>query len=147
MKKSLLFMMWGTSIFFAGLIFAQNQEEVNKMSENLHWLGHSSFRFDGSKIIYFDPWKLPKNSKKADLVFISREHFDHFSPEDVSAISSSETVIISDRSVAGSFKEKSIAGRSRTLARVKRLSYPKLKSRRWPAITSVKNFILKTAAN
>ena len=57
-------MMWGTSIFFAGLIFAQNQEEVNKMSENLHWLGHSSFRFDGSKIIYFDPWKLPKNSKK-----------------------------------------------------------------------------------
>lgn len=99
-------MMWGTSIFFAGLIFAQNQEEVNKMSENLHWLGHSSFRFDGSKIIYFDPWKLPKNSKKADLVFISHEHFDHFSPEDVSAISSSETVIISDRSVRGLLEGK-----------------------------------------
>lgn len=104
----------GTSIFFTGLIFAQNhqpegsglasfgqsQEEVNKMSENLHWLGHSSFRFDGSKIIYFDPWKLPKNSKKADLIFISHEHFDHFSPEDVSAISSNETVIITDKAVS-----------------------------------------------
>lgn len=93
-------MITGTSIFFTGLIFAQSQEEVNKMSKNLHWLGHSSFRFDGSKIIYFDPWKLPKNSKKADLIFISHEHFDHFSPEDVSAISSSETVIITDKAVS-----------------------------------------------
>ena len=79
---------------------SQSQKEADKLSENLHWLGHSSFRFDGSKIIYFDPWKLPKNSKKADLIFISHEHFDHFSPEDVSAISSSETVIITDKAVS-----------------------------------------------
>ena len=106
MKKNLLFITLGTAIFFAGPIFAQTEKEVNKMLENLHWLGHDSFRFEGSKTIYFDPWKLPKNSKKADLIFISHEHFDHFSQEDVSAISSSETVIITDKNVSRQLQGK-----------------------------------------
>ena len=29
------------------------------MLENIHWLGHDSFRLDGSTVIYIDPWKLP----------------------------------------------------------------------------------------
>ncbi len=106
MKKNLLFITLGTAIFFAGPIFAQTEKEVNKMLENLHWLGHDSFRFEGSKTIYFDPWKLPKNSKKADLIFISHEHFDHFSRDDISAISSSETVIICDKSVSKQLQGK-----------------------------------------
>lgn len=69
------------------------------MFENLHWLGHASFRFDGSKIIYFDPWKLPKNSKKAEIIFISHDHFDHFSKDDVASLSTKDTIIVTDKSV------------------------------------------------
>lgn len=64
------------------------------MIENLHWLGHSSFRWDGSKRIYFDPWKVPKGSKAADVICVSHEHFDHLSKPDISAVSSSDTVIL-----------------------------------------------------
>lgn len=70
------------------------------MVENLHWLGHSSFRFEGTKTIYFDPWKLSRGSKEADFIFISHEHFDHFSPEDIKLISSKDTIIITDNSVS-----------------------------------------------
>lgn len=106
MRRNSLRAALGMCILFTGLTFAQAQDEVNKMSKNLHWLGHDSFRFDGSRTIYFDPWKLPKNSKKADLIFISHEHFDHFSQEDVSAISSSETVIIADKNVSRQLQGK-----------------------------------------
>lgn len=67
------------------------------MFENVHWLGHSSFRVDGTKTVYFDPWKLPRNSKRADVIFISHEHFDHCSAQDLRLISTKDTVIISDK--------------------------------------------------
>ena len=45
-------------------------------------------------MIYFDPWKLPKGAKKADIIFISHEHFDHLSDKDIAMISSPDTVIV-----------------------------------------------------
>ncbi len=70
------------------------------MLDNLHWLGHSTFRLDGLKIIYFDPYQLPKDSKKADIIFITHEHFDHYSLGDVKLISSKETVIVTNNAVS-----------------------------------------------
>lgn len=74
------------------------------MIENLHWLGHASFRFDGSKIIYFDPWKLSMGAKKADIICVSHDHFDHFSKDDIAIISSKETVIVTTAAVARQLK-------------------------------------------
>jgi L-ascorbate metabolism protein UlaG (beta-lactamase superfamily) len=70
------------------------------MVENLHWLGHASFRLDASKVIYFDPWKLSKSSKKADIILITHEHFDHYSLEDIKIISSKDTVIVTSGEVS-----------------------------------------------
>ncbi len=78
------------------------------MDDNLHWLGHSSFRLDGSKTVYFDPWKLPKGSKKADIILISHEHFDHFSLEDIKLITSKDTVIVSDKTVGKQLRDKNV---------------------------------------
>lgn len=64
------------------------------MIEKLHWLGHSSFRWEASRIVYFDPWKLSKDSKKADVICVSHEHFDHCSKDDIKSISSFGTVIV-----------------------------------------------------
>jgi L-ascorbate metabolism protein UlaG (beta-lactamase superfamily) len=70
------------------------------MIEKLFWLGHSSFRWEGSKTIYFDPWKLPKGSKKADIVCVSHEHFDHCSKKDIASVLSSAMIIVSSETAA-----------------------------------------------
>jgi len=70
------------------------------MLDNLHWLGHSGFRLEGLKTIYFDPYRLPEDSVKADIILITHEHDDHYSPDDLRLISSKRTVIVTDRAVA-----------------------------------------------
>lgn len=68
--------------------------------DGLHWLGHASFRWDGSRTVYFDPWKLSKDSKKSDILFVSHEHFDHLSKSDIANISTSDTVIVTCKACA-----------------------------------------------
>lgn len=45
---------------------------------NIKWLGHSSFLIEGDKTVYIDPYVLPAGSKKADIILVTHEHFDHF---------------------------------------------------------------------
>ena len=68
------------------------------MLENIFWLGHSSVKIKGEKIVYIDPWKL-KDSEKADLILISHSHYDHLSPDDVEKIRKPGTVILTTQSV------------------------------------------------
>ena len=65
-----------------------------RLLENLHWLGHASFRLDGPPVIYFDPWKLRGCPPQAGIVLVSHEHSDHCSPEAVARISGPETVVV-----------------------------------------------------
>lgn len=76
------------------------------MTENLHWLGHSSFRWDASKTIYFDPWNLQSASKKADIILITHEHFDHFSKTDIAKISDDDTVVVGPEAVTSQLKSQ-----------------------------------------
>ncbi len=69
-------------------------KEVRKMVENIHWLGHDSFKVVGKNVTVFtDPFKL-KKSDSADIILITHEHFDHCSPEDVKKIQTADTVIV-----------------------------------------------------
>ena len=43
----------------------------------------SSIRIRGSKTLYFDPWQIEGEPNDGDYVFITHEHYDHFSPEDI----------------------------------------------------------------
>ncbi|MHB8231394.1 MAG: MBL fold metallo-hydrolase [bacterium] len=55
---------------------------------------HDSFLIKAGKInIYFDPFKLHGDEPKADYIFISHEHFDHFSPDDIHKILKDSTVL------------------------------------------------------
>lgn len=72
------------------------QEVVKK----IHWLGHDSFRIDAGKTIYIDPYDLPAGAPSADMILITHEHFDHYSKEDVAAITKPETRVVSISSVA-----------------------------------------------
>ncbi|MBI3005182.1 MAG: MBL fold metallo-hydrolase [Ignavibacteriales bacterium] len=69
--------------------------------QHIHWLGHASFRIeDGATQIYIDPWKLPGTSPKADVVFITHAHYDHFSPEDIARIRNKGTTFFAPKDVA-----------------------------------------------
>lgn len=64
------------------------------MAENIFWLGHSSVRIDGERVVYIDPWKLELPAKKADIILVSHAHHDHFSPDDIGRIWAEGTVIV-----------------------------------------------------
>jgi L-ascorbate metabolism protein UlaG (beta-lactamase superfamily) len=63
------------------------------MVENIHWLGHDTFKIVGGKVIYTDPFKIKKKDT-ADIILITHEHFDHCSPEDVKMLQGPNTVIV-----------------------------------------------------
>jgi len=61
--------------------------------ENIHWLGHASFKIDGEKIVYIDPYQIDE-SEKADIILITHTHFDHLSLEDIQKIRKEDTIIL-----------------------------------------------------
>ncbi len=69
------------------------------MAENIFWLGHDSFRLKGEKTVYVDPWKLAAGAEKADVILVTHEHGDHFSPDDIAKISRADTVVVAPASV------------------------------------------------
>jgi L-ascorbate metabolism protein UlaG (beta-lactamase superfamily) len=75
-------------------------------TEKIDWLGHASFRINGSKsTVYIDPWKLKKASAPADVICITHSHYDHLSGEDVDLIRKPSTVIIAPPDCKGGFGE------------------------------------------
>jgi L-ascorbate metabolism protein UlaG (beta-lactamase superfamily) len=71
------------------------------MLENVHWLGHDSFRLDGSVTVYVDPWKLPARQPQAGVIFVTHDHFDHLSLADIRTIAGPDTVVVGPASVTG----------------------------------------------
>jgi len=61
---------------------------------DIEWLGHDCFKikFD-DKILYFDPYKI-NDTEKADYIFITHEHYDHCSMEDLLKIIDRKTIIV-----------------------------------------------------
>jgi L-ascorbate metabolism protein UlaG (beta-lactamase superfamily) len=69
------------------------------MLENIHWLGHDSFRLDGGVTVYIDPWKLRAGQPAADLILVTHDHFDHLSLPDIRSIAGGDTVVVGPASV------------------------------------------------
>ena len=64
------------------------------MIENIEVLYHSSIRISKNKVIYIDPFKIDKNYNDADIVFITHDHYDHYSAEDIDKVINKNTTII-----------------------------------------------------
>ncbi len=67
---------------------------------------HSSVRIAAEgKVVYVDPFRLPGEPHDADVIFLTHDHFDHFSPEDVSKAMKEDTAFVMPRSTAAAAKE------------------------------------------
>ena len=67
------------------------------LEENIELIAQSAIKIidKKGKVIYFDPFKLKRNDEaKADIIFITHPHFDHYSPEDIEKIKINETKIV-----------------------------------------------------
>ena len=64
------------------------------MLEKIQVLCHSSIKFSKGKIIYFDPFKIDYNYRDADIIFITHDHYDHYSEIDIDKVMKNDTVIV-----------------------------------------------------
>lgn len=65
------------------------------MKEKIEINAQSSIKINGKeKIIYIDPYLIEKEEHDADFVFITHEHYDHLSFEDIKKVIKNETILI-----------------------------------------------------
>ena len=55
---------------------------------------HSSIRIASDRILYFDPFQIEEESHDADIIFITHDHYDHFSVEDIRKVEKEDTVYV-----------------------------------------------------
>lgn len=65
------------------------------MLKEIECLGHSTIKFKSNgKTIYIDPYNLKETKNDADIIFITHNHYDHYSPEDIKKIKNEDTIIV-----------------------------------------------------
>ncbi|MBQ7720053.1 MAG: MBL fold metallo-hydrolase [Clostridia bacterium] len=62
---------------------------------------HSCIRItEGGTVIYADPFHMPDDPRDGDIILITHDHFDHFSPEDIKKAAKSGAVIAAPEKMA-----------------------------------------------
>lgn len=64
------------------------------MTENIRVLTHSSIKITGEATVYVDPFHIVDVENDADIILITHDHFDHFSPEDIAKVIKSDSVLV-----------------------------------------------------
>lgn len=74
--------------------------------DNVRVLTHSAVRIESSDgtIVYFDPFQLTEAPHDADVVFITHDHYDHFSPADAAKVARAGTVVVAPVGCAGAIQ-------------------------------------------
>lgn len=78
------------------------------MLDKVEVLYHSSIRIDNKKVIYIDPFKINENKNDADLIFITHDHYDHYSEEDIDKVIGYNTTIIAPKGMLTKILNKGI---------------------------------------
>lgn len=59
---------------------------MSSISSNVTVLHHSCIKVNGSKVVYIDPFEIEGEPHDADLVLVTHDHYDHYSPEDIKKV-------------------------------------------------------------
>ena len=73
-------------------------------------LTHSSIRVtsNSGKVLYFDPFNILNESHDADVIFITHDHFDHFSIKDINKVVKKDTLFVTPYSLRNQIQSKSL---------------------------------------
>lgn len=61
---------------------------------------HSSIKISNGKALYFDPFRVAEKTSDADIIFVTHDHYDHFSPEDIEKVMKADTIFVAPASTA-----------------------------------------------
>ena len=76
------------------------------MTDRIEVFTHSSIRIKGnSTTIYIDPFKIREEFRDADYIFITHQHYDHFSIEDILKVATKDTILVVPESMVDDAKE------------------------------------------
>ena len=64
------------------------------MLEDIEVLFHSSIKINKGKKIYVDPFKIEEEYNDADIIFITHDHYDHYSEEDIDKVINKNTTLV-----------------------------------------------------
>ncbi len=83
------------------------------MLENIEVLYHSCIKISKEKIIYIDPFHIDTEYHDADIIFITHDHYDHFSENDIYKVKKENTKIVApdsllEKILVMGFKEENI---------------------------------------
>jgi L-ascorbate metabolism protein UlaG (beta-lactamase superfamily) len=73
--------------------------EIDSLLEGIRWFGHASFLIEAGKNIWIDPYNLPEKAPQADIILVTHDHRDHYSPGDMKRILKPSTVVVSIKAV------------------------------------------------
>ena len=65
----------------------------------------SSIKLVLDKTIYFDPYKIEKDTHDADLIFITHDHYDHMDSKSIEKVKNENTIIIAPKSMEKDIKK------------------------------------------
>ncbi len=69
--------------------------EIKLNPVTVTWFGHASFLVtDGTAKVYIDPFVLPSNTDKADVILVTHEHFDHCDIDNTKKLRSDDTKVL-----------------------------------------------------
>ena len=60
---------------------------------------HSSIKIMKGIIIYIDPFRINEEKHDADLILITHDHYDHYSPEDIKKVIKKDTIIVAPKTI------------------------------------------------
>lgn len=82
---------------------------LDSLVEGIRWLGHASFLIENGQTIYIDPYDISEDFAeglpKADIILVTHDHRDHFSPDAIKRIGGPSTIVISIESVTQNLPE------------------------------------------
>ena len=79
------------------------------MYEEVQVLTHSSIRIAGNQIIYFDPFNVEGEPHDADIICVTHDHFDHYSPEDLAKVKNAATILVCPKTMEDSLSNSGIS--------------------------------------
>lgn len=76
--------------------------------DNIEVLYHSCIKTNKEKIIYIDPYHIDKNYNDADIIFITHDHYDHYSEDDIDKVRKFNSIFVIPDDLLPKLLEKGI---------------------------------------